>query len=56
MIQRLVCAVALALAAAVPLPARADIESFAFVQDDGSLEVRGRISRLLFPLDAPQHR
>ena len=30
----------------VPLPAIADIESFAIVRDDGSLEVRGRTIRL----------
>ncbi len=39
-------AVAFAMAAALSLPARADIESFAIVHDDGSLEVRGRTIHL----------
>ncbi len=38
-----VCAV---LAAVVPLPAGADIESYAIVRDDASLEIRGRTIHL----------
>ena len=47
MIRRSLLAMVFAVSvAAAPLPASADIESYAFVHDDASLEVRGRTIHL----------